>query len=85
MEKGKIQEESYQAMITMKAVILAAGEGTRLKPYTETIPKVMLPVANKPIIAYVVDALRKSGITEIIIVVGYKKEAIMEYFQGLHQ
>ena len=81
MEKGKIQEESYQAMITMKAVILAAGEGTRLKPYTETIPKVMLPVANKPIIAYVVDALRKSGITEIIIVVGYKKEAIMEYFK----
>ena len=57
----------------MKAVILAAGEGKRLRPYTETIPKVMLPVANKPILEYVVDAVKKSGITEIIIVVGYKK------------
>lgn len=65
----------------MKAVILAAGEGKRLRPYTETIPKVMLPVANKPVLEYVVDAVKKSGITEIIIVVGYKKEVIMEYFK----
>ena len=66
----------------MKAVILAAGEGKRLRPYTETIPKVMLPVANKPVLEYVVDAVKKSGITEIIIVVGYKKEVIMEYFKN---
>ena len=65
----------------MKAVILAAGEGRRLRPFTETIPKVMLPVANKPIIEYVIDAVKKSGINEIIIVVGYKKEVIMEYFK----
>jgi NDP-sugar pyrophosphorylase family protein len=65
----------------MKAVILAAGEGKRLRPYTETIPKVMLPIANKPILEYVIDAVKKSGITEIIIVVGYKKEVIMEYFK----
>jgi glucose-1-phosphate thymidylyltransferase len=65
----------------MKAVILAAGEGKRLRPFTETIPKVMLPIANKPILEYVVDAVKKSGITEIIIVVGYKKEVIMEYFK----
>ena len=65
----------------MKAVILAAGEGTRLRPFTETMPKVMLPVANKPILAYVIDALQQSGIKEIILVVGYKKEVIMEYFK----
>jgi len=65
----------------MKAVILAAGEGKRLRPFTETIPKVMLPVANKPIIQYVLDAVKNSGISEIIIVVGYKKEVIMEYFK----
>jgi glucose-1-phosphate thymidylyltransferase len=65
----------------MKAVILAAGEGKRLRPFTETVPKVMLPVANKPIISYVVDAVKNSGISEIIIVVGYKKEVIMEYFK----
>jgi len=65
----------------MKAVILAAGEGKRLRPFTETMPKVMLPIANKPVLEYVVDAIKNSGITDIIVVVGYKKEAIMEYFK----
>ncbi|MBN1860292.1 MAG: NTP transferase domain-containing protein, partial [Candidatus Thermoplasmatota archaeon] len=60
---------------------LAAGEGKRLRPFTETMPKVMLPVANKPLLEYVFDATKKSGITEIIVVVGYKKEVIMEYFK----
>jgi len=68
--------------MTKKAVILAAGEGKRLRPFTETMPKVMLPVANKPILEYVFDAVRKSGIEEIIVVVGYKKEVIMEYFKN---
>jgi glucose-1-phosphate thymidylyltransferase len=66
----------------MKAVILAAGEGKRLRPFTEAIPKVMLPVANKPIIHHVLDALVKNGITEIIMVVGYKKESIMQHFKS---
>ncbi len=65
----------------MKAVILAAGEGKRLRPFTETMPKVMLPVANKPILKYIVDAVQQSGINDIILVVGYKKEGIMEYFK----
>jgi len=64
----------------MKAVILAAGEGKRLRPFTETMPKVMLPVANKPVLEYVFDAVKKSGIDEIVVVVGYKKEVIMDYF-----
>jgi len=64
-----------------KAVILAAGEGKRLRPFTETMPKVMLPVANKPLLEYVFDACKKSGIDEIIAVVGYKKEVIMEHFK----
>jgi glucose-1-phosphate thymidylyltransferase len=65
----------------MKAVILAAGEGKRLRPFTETMPKVMLPVANKPLLEYVIDAVRACGIHEIVLVVGYKKEIIMEYFK----
>jgi glucose-1-phosphate thymidylyltransferase len=64
----------------MKAVILAAGEGKRLRPFTETMPKVMLPVANKPILEYVIDAVISNGINEIILVVGYKKEVIQDYF-----
>ena len=64
-----------------KAVVLAAGEGKRLKPFTETMPKVMLPVANKPILKHVFDAVQKSGVEELIVVVGYKKEVIMDYFR----
>lgn len=69
------------AMITnMKAVILAAGEGLRCRPLTLTRSKVMLPVANKPIIEYIIRALAQNGIKDIILVVGYKKERIMDYF-----
>jgi len=65
----------------MKAVILAAGEGNRLRPFTETMPKVMLPVAKKPVLEYVIDSLKNTKINEIILVVGYKKEVIMEHFK----
>jgi glucose-1-phosphate thymidylyltransferase len=65
----------------MKAVILAAGEGKRLRPFTETLPKVMLTVANKPVLEYIVEAVKNCGITDIILVVGYKKEVIMEHFK----
>jgi len=64
-----------------KAVILAAGEGKRLKPFTETMPKVMIPVANKPIVEHVIDSVFKSGIDEIVLVVGYKKETVMDYLR----
>lgn len=53
----------------MRAVILAAGQGTRLRPVTLTMPKPLVPVANKPLIAYAIDMLRNSGLTEIGIVV----------------
>ncbi|MEF8835702.1 MAG: bifunctional sugar-1-phosphate nucleotidylyltransferase/acetyltransferase [Candidatus Thermoplasmatota archaeon] len=64
----------------MKAVILAAGEGTRLRPFTATEPKVMIPVANKPILEYVVEAIVENGIRDIVMVVGYKRQKIMSYF-----
>ncbi|HEC81939.1 MAG TPA: hypothetical protein ENI42_05910 [Thermoplasmatales archaeon] len=64
-----------------KAVILAAGEGKRLKPFTETMPKVMIPVANKPIVEHVINAVFKSGVEEVILVVGYKKETVMDYLR----
>ena len=65
----------------MKAVILGAGEGLRCRPLTLTRSKVMLPVANKPILEHIIDALAKCGINDIIIVVGYKKERIMDHFR----
>jgi len=65
----------------VKAVILAAGEGTRLRPFTMSRPKGMIPVGNRPILEYVVEALVKNGIKDIIMVVGYRKDTIMLHFQ----
>jgi len=62
-----------------QAVILAAGEGQRLRPFTVTKPKVMLAIAGKPILQYVVESLAQNGIRKIIIVVGYRREQIFDY------
>jgi len=65
----------------MKAVVMAAGEGTRMRPLTETRPKVMLPVAGKPILEHLLVALRDAGINEAVIIVRYKKDKIIEYLK----
>ena len=59
----------------MQAVILAAGEGQRLSPFTLNKPKVMIAIAGKPILQYVVEALAQNGIRDIVIVVGYCRVA----------
>lgn len=64
----------------MKAVILAAGKGKRLMPITSSRPKPMIPLAGKPILEYTILGLKDAGINEILVIVGYKKEAIREYF-----
>ncbi len=65
----------------LKAIILTAGEGTRMRPLTLTRPKTMLPVGGKPIIQYNIEALRDAGIDEIIMIVGYKQEMVKNYFK----
>jgi glucose-1-phosphate thymidylyltransferase len=62
-----------------QAVILAAGEGQRLRPFTVTRPKVMLSIAGKPILSYVVKSLAQNGIRNIVLVVGYGKEQVFDY------
>lgn len=66
-------------MTDIQAVILAAGEGTRLRPLTKNRPKVMLPVVNRPILEHVLDSVVKAGIRDITVVVGYKKEQVMTF------
>jgi bifunctional UDP-N-acetylglucosamine pyrophosphorylase/glucosamine-1-phosphate N-acetyltransferase len=65
----------------MKAVILAAGEGKRMYPLTTTRPKVMLPVANKPIMEHLLVEIREAGIQDFLVVVGHHGEKIRDYFR----
>ena len=64
----------------MKALILAAGEGTRLRPLTTNIPKPLLTVAGRPYLAHLVQALRDAGIQEQVILVGWKANRVKEFF-----
>ncbi|MGH7237915.1 MAG: sugar phosphate nucleotidyltransferase, partial [Candidatus Saccharimonadales bacterium] len=65
-----------------KAVIAAAGFGTRFLPQTKAMPKEMLPLVDKPIIQYVVEQLVEAGVTDIIIVSGYSKRSIEDHFDA---
>lgn len=67
-------------MKVRKAVIPAAGLGTRLLPASKAVPKEMLPVVDKPVIQYIVEEAVASGITDIVIVTGYGKQAIENHF-----
>lgn len=64
----------------LKAIILSAGEGSRMRPLTLTKPKTMLPVVGKPIIQYNIESLRDNGITDILLIVRYKEEIVRDYF-----
>ena len=63
-----------------KAVIAVAGYGTRFLPYTKAVPKAMLPILNKPAIQVIAEEVVDSGITDILFIVGYKKEVIEQHF-----
>lgn len=63
-----------------KAVILAAGRGTRMRELTDELPKPMIPVKGRPILEHIVSGLAVNGVTDFLIVVGYRKEVVMEHF-----
>ncbi len=64
----------------MQAVVLAAGKGTRLRPLTDDKPKAMVEVDDRPLVAHCFDKLIELGAGELVAVVGYKKEQIMDHF-----
>ena len=63
-----------------KAVILAAGRGTRMRELTETLPKPMLQVRGKPVLQHIVEGLREAGLTDFLIIVGWRAEVVREFF-----
>lgn len=63
-----------------KAVIPAAGLGTRMLPLTKSQPKEMLPLGRKPCIQYIIEELASVGVNQILIITGYKKRAIEDHF-----
>src|SRR5690606_18199928 len=73
-------DKRWKVMKIRKAVIPAAGLGTRFLPFTKAVPKEMLPVIDKPAIHYVVEEAVNSGIEQILIVTSRGKEAIENYF-----
>jgi len=68
-----------------KALIAAAGFGTRFLPFTKTIQKEMIPVLNKPVVHYLVDDLVKAGITDIVFVINEHNLQILHYFRENHR
>ena len=64
----------------MQAVILAAGKGTRLKAKTDALPKAMIEIEGKPLLEYSLDALIEYGLSDVIMVVGFRHESITRRF-----
>ena len=68
----------------MKAIILCAGLGKRMKPYTDDYQKTMIPFKGKPVLEFIIKGIKRAGIHEFILVVGYRKEQIIDHFQEGH-
>jgi len=73
-------DESLRKSTIRQAVILAGGKGSRLRPITHELPKPMVPFRGKPLLAHVIEMLRKNGIVDITIAAGYKAAAILNHF-----
>jgi dTDP-glucose pyrophosphorylase len=63
-----------------KAVLLAAGRGTRMRELTQELPKPMLPVRGKPVLQHIMEGVRDAGVTDILVVVGWQAEVVSNFF-----
>ncbi|MEP6776921.1 MAG: sugar phosphate nucleotidyltransferase [Chthoniobacterales bacterium] len=73
------RDTTSPAKIT-RAVLLAAGRGTRMRELTQELPKPMLPVRGKPVLLHIVEGLRDAGVMQFLIVVGWRAEVVRDYF-----
>lgn len=68
----------------MKAILPVAGVGSRLRPQTHTVPKALVHVAGKPILGHILDSLQPAGVDEVVLVVGYLGEKIVDYVKNTY-
>lgn len=66
----------------MKVVILCGGRGTRSYPFTEYLPKVMMPIKGSPIIVHLMKIFARQGVTDFVLAAGHRKEMLIDYFDG---
>lgn len=64
----------------MYALLVVGGEGQRLRPYTDDRPKAMVPINDKPLLEYQLEWLKANGVTNVVLLCGYRAEKIQEYF-----
>ena len=64
----------------MKAVVMAGGEGTRLRPLTSNQPKPMVPIVGKPCMEHILELLRRHGLTDVVVTLAFMPQAIRSYF-----
>jgi UDP-N-acetylglucosamine diphosphorylase / glucose-1-phosphate thymidylyltransferase / UDP-N-acetylgalactosamine diphosphorylase / glucosamine-1-phosphate N-acetyltransferase / galactosamine-1-phosphate N-acetyltransferase len=64
----------------MQAIVLAAGEGSRMRPLTSNLPKVMLPVSGRPLLEHIILRAHEAGVETFVLVVGYGQESVRKYF-----
>lgn len=82
-EKDKNKYFKTRKNLNISAVIMAGGFGTRLKPFTNILPKPLIPVNDKPIIKHIVDGFQQQGVKNIIISINHKAEIIKAYFHEM--
>jgi glucose-1-phosphate thymidylyltransferase len=69
-------------LMPVRAIVPVAGFGTRLRPHTHIVPKALLTVADKPILGHILDGILQAGVRELVLVIGYKGERIVEYVRA---
>ncbi len=75
-----LSELAKDAELPLTAVVMAGGLGTRLRPLTETLPKPMLPIGDRPLLAHIIAQLREAGIQQLHVTTHYRADAIREHF-----